>query len=250
MTTRLPVLLLTRPEVASRDFAAALQAEGPGGFVTVVSPLIGIALRGPLPDMTGVRGVIFTSANGVEAYAALGGTAGLPCFTVGQATADAARDLGFDPRVAGGDAEALVAFVRAAAPEAPVLHLRGAHSRGAVAERLSSAGTETHEAVIYDQPLGDLTAEAQAALAGSVPVVLPLFSPRTAARFAELAAGLKSFRAPLLVAAMSGAVAGALGSVGAERVLVAARPTGREMRKVVAMLMDEARTLEGRGSPQ
>jgi uroporphyrinogen-III synthase len=246
MTAPLPVLLMTRPEAASAAFVDALRADTGGGFATIVSPLIGISITGPLPEMTGMRGVIFSSANAVQAFAALGGVAGLACFTVGESTAEAARDLGFDPVSADGDAAALVALVIAHRAAGPLIHLHGVHSRGAVGENLNSAGVETFSAVIYDQPLQDLTVEARSALDGAGPVIVPLFSPRTAAQFARVATRFGA----AWVAAMSPAVREALGPQEPERLVVAARPTGSEMRKLVAMLMDEARTLEARDSAQ
>lgn len=246
MTALRPVLLMTRPEAASGAFADALAAQTGGGFAVVISPLIGIEPCGPLPDMGGMRGVIFTSAHGVQAYGALHGPVGLPCFTVGAATAEAARALGFDPVSADGDADALVTLITARAPTGPLMHLHGTHSRGDVGQRLTCAGIETKSTVIYDQPLLDLSGEAKAVLTGPAPVIVPLFSPRTAARFAETALRLTS----VWIAAMSPAVAEALGTDRGAQVRIAARPTGAEMRKVVAMLMEEARTLESRETPQ
>ena len=63
-----PFLLLTRPERESRRFLAELAAER---AEPLVSPLLDIVTTGPLPYLAGVRGLIFTSANGVRAYAAL-----------------------------------------------------------------------------------------------------------------------------------------------------------------------------------
>ncbi|MFZ5963645.1 uroporphyrinogen-III synthase [Thalassococcus sp. BH17M4-6] len=236
---------MTRPADRSEAFVTALRAEVGTGFASVVSPLIGLQTTGPLPDMGAMRGVIFTSASAVDAFRALGGTPLDPCFVVGAATAAAARSAGFEPVSADGDVEDLIALIMARSTAGPLMHLRGAHSRGELAKRLSSAGIETHEAVIYDQPLLSLTAEAAAALDGPGPVIVPLFSPRTAARFAESAPRLTS----AWIVAMSGAVAETLAQTPPIRLCVAARPTGSEMLKMVAMLMDEARTLEsGRGA--
>ncbi len=240
MTHATPILLMTRPQAASEAFVTALHGAGEQGFVPVISPLIGVRTCGVLPDMTRYFGVIFTSANGVAAYRALGGPAHLACFVVGAATSAAARDAGFAPTSADGDAAALVRLVRSLSPRGPLLHLRGTHARGDVAKNLSLAGTETHEAVIYDQPLLDLTPQARLALNGTAPVVVPLFSPRSAARFAAVA----SRGAPLLIAAMSAGIRKEVVDLCAIQNIVTPQPSGEAMQKAALHLLGLARTLE------
>ncbi|MBN9886155.1 uroporphyrinogen-III synthase [Salipiger abyssi] len=240
-----PILLLTRPEPASRRFLAEIEAQGITGFGTVISPLIGIETTGPLPEMAGIRGAIFTSANGVRAYRALGGPVLPRCYTVGETTARAAAEAGFAPKSAGGNAGDLVAMIAAEAPEGPLLHLRGTHSRGQVAERLCQTGVATREAVIYDQPAQELSAEAKAALDGETPVILPLFSARSAAQFAKAPPG----RAPLIVAAMSGDVSAALEALYVTRLEIPARPDAAHMRAVViGLLRDSGALVQPHGS--
>ncbi len=246
MTDMVPVLLMTRPQVASEAFVTALQGTGEAGFTPVISPLIGVRTCGKLPDMTRYLGVIFTSANGVAAYRALGGTVTGACYVVGASTAAAARDAGFAPVSADGDAAALVQLVRSLSARGPLLHLRGTHARGDVAKKLSLAGTETHQAVIYDQPEMELTAEARATLNGLAPVVVPLFSPRSAARFASLG----DVRAPLLIAAMSHAIWQEVVDLRAIQNIVTAQPTGGAMQKAALQLLGLARTLESRQDAQ
>ena len=168
------------------------------------------------------------------------------CYTVGTATADAARAAGFHPISADGDADALVTMIKAAQPTGPLLHVRGAHSRGNVAERLSSAGIETDSAILYDQILQPLSAAALQALSQDRPVVVPLFSPRSAAAFASHG----PFAAPLYLAAMSPAVAEPLAQLEPAALLVAAQPNGTALRKRVAELWSRAQALEGREPDQ
>ncbi|WP_353473442.1 uroporphyrinogen-III synthase [Salipiger sp. H15] len=239
-----PFLLLTRPRAASERFVAELLDEGVTGFTPILSPLIEVETRGALPAMEGITGLVFTSANGVRAYAELGGPA-LPAYAVGEATARALREAGMTPRVAGGDAESLLALVLAEAPGGRLLHLRGTHARGEVAARLAAAGQPCAEAVIYDQPTRPLTAEAVAALRGQVPVVVPLFSPRSAAIFAE-AAGVVNATAPLFAALMSAEVEAALSGLYVLDSEIVLRPDGRLMRKSVEKLLECARSLVDR----
>ncbi|MBU2959669.1 uroporphyrinogen-III synthase [Citreicella sp. C3M06] len=232
-----PILLLTRPEPAARRFLAAV-SERVEGFHPILSPLLRIEPHGPLPQTDAV-GAIFTSANGVAAWQALGG-APLPlCYTVGDATARAARAAGFAPISAQGNADALVALIRAQAPRGPLIHLRGTHSRGDVARRLTDAGIPVREAVIYDQPAQELSAEALMALSGQAPVILPLFSARTAQQVAQTPAG----RAPLIVAAISPEVADALGALYVQRLEIPARADAEHMQAVVIGLLKDSGAL-------
>ncbi len=239
MTATRPVLLMTRPEAASRAFVEALQAEGATDFDVVLSPLIDIAPAGPLPPLDGVAAVIFSSANGVAAFRALGGAAPLPAYCVGPATARAAREAGFEVRATCADADALVGHVPGVHPGGPVLHLRGEHARGAVVERLAHAGLESADAVIYRQPERPPTDAARAALSGARPVVAPVFSPRTGGILARNRA-----EAPLLVAALSEAVAKALAPLHSRAVAVAARPDQAAMLACTLDLLRRARHLE------
>ncbi len=232
----LPVLLLTRPEAQSRAFAATLADAGP--FRLVISPLIGIAPTGALPDMDGFRGLIFTSVNGVAAYRALGGPP-LPAFAVGEATAEAARAAGMTALAADGFAETLIAILKERRPPGPLLHIRGRHARGDVAARLTAAGLPVATAILYEQPALPPTPEARAALSGPETIVAPVFSPRTGALFSEL-----EVQAPLLVAAMSEAVAKALAPLHKQDLKIASRPDSASMRELVADLLRRARAGE------
>ncbi|WP_417718637.1 uroporphyrinogen-III synthase [Salipiger sp.] len=240
-----PILLLTRPEAASRQFLADLTTAETPSFTPVLSPLMSIEALGPLPEVPKSSGVIFSSANAVRCWQALGGGVRSPCYTVGRATARAARTAGFDPISADGDADALVSVILGQNPGVPLFHLRGTHTRGNVAGRLRDGGCDVSVAVIYDQPAHELSDEARAALNGTVPVVVPLFSPRSAAQFARTPPG----GAPLFVAAMSADVSDALRGIYLTRLDILPRPEGRAMLAAVKEMLQAAGTLEvDRGS--
>lgn len=240
--TGTPTLLLTRPAEASQRFAAQLYGVlGDRMPEVLIAPLMRVDYAGRLPEMDRVAGLIFTSANGVRAYVAARGPRDRPAWAVGDATAEAARRAGIAARVAGGDARGLIETLRQARPNGRLLHIRGEHARGEVAPKLRAAGLQAQECVLYRQillPLGDA---AQAALDGRRPVIVPLFSPRTAGQFAIQHQG----RAPLLVAAMSLAVAGKVAHLPAARLLTAARPDAPAMLAAVVALLDHAARLEG-----
>ena len=231
-----PTLLLTRPTEASDRFAAQVRACLGDAIKVVVAPLI--APRFLDPDLPQVilsgraRGLLFTSETGVAGFARISADRSLPAYCVGTRTAQAATEAGFRACALGGDADRMVAALQAMAPAAPLVHARGVDARGDLAARLTASGLPTQEIVVYDQREQPLSAFALALLAGSAPVVVPLFSPRTAALFAAVATGA---RAPLHLAAISAAAAEPLKGMGAA-LRIAAEPTAESMLAAVLTL--------------
>ncbi len=230
-----PILLMTRPRAQAEEFVAQLQARD-AGFQPIFAPLIGIEYAGPLPAQDDLRGLIFTSANGVAAWQALGGRVDLPAYTVGNATAQAAQGAGMTAKSADGNAESLIEMLLDQRPDVPLLHVRGQHSRGDLAARLGSDGLETREAILYQQPPLPLTGQAQDALLGETPVIAPLFSPRTAQLFAK-----QHIKAPLLVAGISQTVVNAAQPLHIWKVEIATRPESDAMLAAVLELLEFAR---------
>lgn len=232
-TQTLPTpILLTRPLPQSLRFAAALRGRFGAGIRIVVSPLMAPEfLSVTVPDT--LVALILTSETGVEAarrIVADGGALPAPAYCVGDHTAECARDAGFVARSAAGDANALVAAIRADLPQGRLLHLRGRDSRGAVADRLKTYGIEAVEAVAYVQAPQPPTPEAVALLAGTEPLIVALFSARSVALFSAL-----PLLAPLWLACLSPAIA-AEGPVAARRV-VAVRPDAAAMLDAVGQLL-------------
>ncbi len=223
-------LLLTRPRGQSEAFAAALEARMPGHFRPLVAPLIDIApVEAPL-DLDGVEGLAFTSANGVEQFAARTTDRSLPAWCVGAMTAAAARAAGFAAVSANGDVAALADLI--AARRRPgggvVLHVRGRHAAGDLVGRLAAAGVAARAAGIYDQPPQPVPAEVAARLAAGGVDVVALFSPRTAALFNAAAAATGWPLAALTAVSLSPAADAALTAPVGRRV-VAAEPTREGM---------------------
>lgn len=243
MPNPIATLLMTRPERSARQFVQAL-GPLPDGFEVIYSPLIDIKTTGPLPDLDGIGGVVFSSKNGVAAWRDLGGPVVDICYTVGDATAEAARQIGFTPISASGAADDLVAHIIDDAPTVRLLHIHGTHTRGEITERLTAAGIPTESATIYDQPLLPLSDQAKTALAGNRPVILPLFSPRTAAQFVAEA----NAKAPILVGALSNSVAKPLETKNYMSLVIADQPNSPSMICSVARLIDQAQKLEGRST--
>ena len=219
----MPSLLITRPIASAACFVAGLAKDIQRDATIVVSPLLEIVSTGVQIDLTGFRGVIFTSSNAV-ALAPKG--IQRPAFCVGQKTAKRAEAAGWSVIAEERTADQLVTRLAELAPTGPLLHLAGAHRRGDIADRLSALGTPTEVIVLYSQNKLDLTTQAIELLNGEDPVVVPLFSPRSAAQFIEQAPDLHN----VTIIAMSEAVAKYCLNRGAARVLIASTPTGQEMR--------------------
>lgn len=234
-----PVLLMTRPKAASERFLAELARDGVVDFDVVISPLFDIEPAKSLPDLTGIAALAFTSANAVACYVDLGGRLDIPCYTVGPATTEAAKSRGMAPIPSTGSAVDLQTLILRNPPDGLLFHLHGTHVTGNLARDLTDAGVPTHSAVIYDQAARSLNKMAFDALISRLPVVIPVFSPRSGQLLAcTLAQGTS-----LLVAAMSSVVADTVQGERINRICIAQTPDSASMRLCVAQLMQEAHSL-------
>lgn len=231
-------LLLTRPAPQSAEFAAVLEAELPGRFQPIVSPLLAIRPRPAPLELAGLQGLLFTSANGIEQFAALSAERGLTAWCVGEMTAAAARRAGFRARSADGAVGDLAALVAAGhRPGAGAfLHLRGTHAAGDLVGMLAALGVPARAAVIYEQAPQPLTEAARALLrAGGIDVVA-LFSPRTARLFAAAGQGADWDLSRTVTVALSPAADAALVGLAPGGRRVAATPTRAGMLAELARL--------------
>lgn len=217
-----PVLILTRPDEGSAAFRDAVLRQVP--VYVIESPLMAIRHL-PVVAPAAPAGIVLTSVHGVAAAARMALPRGLRAWCVGTATARAAQAAGFDARDGGGEAAVLVPAILAAGESGPLLHVRGEHARGEVAARLTAAGVPCAEIVAYAQEERPLSAEARAALGGKRPIVLPVFSPRTA----DLLTTAPRPRAPVRAVAISAAAAKPLEGWLSGPVVVAARPDAPAM---------------------
>ena len=236
----MPSFLLTRPEDQNARFAAELAERFGAGIRVIGSPLLQLVDLdldlAPLLAGPGVSGLVFTSENAVHAFRRKSAQGDLRAYCVGARTAAAARAAGLDAVSAEGDAAALVALIKGLAVPGQLVHLHGAHSRGAVAAALRLAGIAAIDAAIYDQVARKLSDSAISLLAGGEPVLLPVFSPRTALLFAQAVAGL-GLAAPILAAPISAATAQGLADLPLAGLQVAAEPTATGVMDALAALI-------------
>jgi uroporphyrinogen-III synthase len=221
-------VLVTRPREDADALADSLRAEG---VESLVAPLLTIRV---LPqatfDLAGVQALLFTSANGVRAFARLSSARTLPAFAVGDATARAARAAGFEQvESAGGAVEDLARVVstRLGPKAGALLHASGADVAGDLAGALGTLGFEVRRATLYRAVKARrLPVAARRALTdGALDAVL-FFSPRSAATFVSLARkdGVEPALARLDALCLSEAVAAVVRQIAWRAVAVAAQP--------------------------
>ncbi|MEP4196239.1 MAG: uroporphyrinogen-III synthase [Aliishimia sp.] len=232
-------VMLTRPHDASLRFAQDLMPMLNAETHVIISPLLKIVPVISDHDLNDYAGVIFTSSNGVL----FGGPSGAhPAFCVGRETTRATRQAGWEAYHLGDTAEDIIATLIQQNPQYPLLHIGGRHKRNRVADRLTQAGLETHEAVVYDQVEQTFSPEAMALLDLAVDVIVPLFSPRTAKIFASQYKGC----ARLHFIAMSEAVSEEINAMQSISKSIARSPDALEMK---ASVYEALRRVEAGDAP-
>ncbi len=244
MASTRTILLLTRPRPQSERFAAALAGHLGDSVDILIAPIFRIEHRQTELSLAGVGGLIFTSQNGVDAFADLTDDRTRPVYCVGARTAAKAAEVGLTVKVVEQNADALVNRLIDQKPGGALLHLRGEHARGDIANRLTQGGQPCAEQVLYDQVAQPPSAQAMTVLSGDRPVLIPLFSPRTATLVSEAA---ENATAPLAIATLSDAVTQAWTGPSPTILVQADRPDGDAMLTVVLRLNETIQRLESRG---
>ncbi|MEZ5777048.1 MAG: uroporphyrinogen-III synthase [Paracoccaceae bacterium] len=231
-----PTLLLTRPEAQSQRFAQQFERRFGSGWPVVISPLIEIRLLpfDPLPEETG--DLVFTSENAVLAFAEQCPAEGRRAWCVGSRTAEVAGAAGFVAMNGPGDVIGLIDFIKGDGGVRKLLYPHGRHRTLDIAPGLVSAGIETVSFIAYEQAEVAPTDDAVLLTSTDAPVLLPLFSPRSAGLAAR---AFGDARARFSVAALSTAVAEAF-TRPSERLAIAGRPDAEAMLTALAQLIDAA----------
>jgi uroporphyrinogen-III synthase len=216
-------VLVTRPEFDARREADALLARG---HEPVLAPLLEIEFLPGVPlNLEGAQALIVTSRNALralEAHEEREQALRLPLFAVGEATARAARALGFaEVTIGPGTAAGLPPIIRQEVhPEKGALvHISAEKVAFDLKEVLEEEGFELRRTVLYrSHPVGALADEIAAALASGDISGVVLLSPRTAKTFAALAQrhGVVTEATSLVCYCLSQAVAEAVTPLGFE----------------------------------
>jgi len=202
-------------------FANAVSDKLNAPFGIVLAPAFRIAaLKADAPQAR-IDHVVFTSRNGViHAPRVTDAVA----WCVGDATAQAARQMGYRVMVADGDADALVALMTQRKPQGSIVHFAGRHRRGQVAQRLRAAGLTARTITVYAQIDLDPPDDLVRASRGSAPLVVPVFSPRSGRALLSL-----SPTADIHLIAISAAVAAEMAPLQPVSVLTLDKPDADAM---------------------
>ena len=218
--------LITRPREDSERVASHLKELG---FEADIEPLLSIRYLDPPLPLSGVTALIFTSANGVRAFARLEKSRRWPVFAVGEQTRRMALESGFsEVRSAQGDVAALIHLIKThiLPKEKKLFHAAGTHGEGALQLQLEEKGYNIIRQALYEaEAVTEFSSNTQKMLSqGGYKGVL-FFSPRTAAIFVKLCqkAGITNLQKTDALA-LSQAIADKLASIRFARVKIAHEP--------------------------
>ncbi len=221
--------LVTRPREDSEAVALALAERG---LDVMIEPLLDIApVLGATVDDSDAQGILVTSANGIRALARLYSDRRLPVWAVGDASAQMARDLGYEQvESAQGDVDTLAQLVaeRVDPAKGVLLHAAGTVNAGDLAGRLGVLGFQVRRQVLYQAVTAtELSPELVSALQRDIIHLALFFSPRTAATFVRLVhlAGLGEKTVRIRAYGLSANVSAQLAPLSWAAVLQAAEPT-------------------------
>lgn len=228
-------VLLTRPRAQAEAFARQLTLRFGGRVRPIVAPLMAPEYLSPPIPPGPFSAVIFTSAHGVEGALRLGVSLPRLAYCVGRSTAAAATAAGLEARSADGDATDLVTLIRQAEQNGRLLYIRGVDTSGDIAKALNLLGIQTVSLQVYLQKAIPFEGESLDLLRQRTPVILPLFSPRSARIFRDAmppdsAAGLR-------LAAISPAVAKAAADIPHSALVTARHPDADGMLEGVESLL-------------
>lgn len=181
-------LLVTRPREDGLATAAALHKLR---VKAILEPLYRLEQVNDIPELGGpYQGLIFTSRNGAKAFARLFGIPDLPCFCVGDRTADIARELGFRPVYsANGNSQDLIALITQHCPvsEGPLFRAAGDYEDDPLTTELTAQSYQIDSRILYQAvPVTRLQRSTVMTIAKGFLDGVTFFSPAAAHHFKEL----------------------------------------------------------------
>ena len=225
MTAAAIPILITRAEPGASETEQRVTKLG---LQAVKSPVLEFRSRSDedLPDLRSISGLVFTSANGVRAFADRSADRSRDAWCVGPATAAVARDAGFD-RVheSAGNAVDLAEFIarHSTPPSAPLLHVANSAAKGDLKRTLEANGYEVDFAPLYEMRIAEsLSEDAAEALAESGPKIVLIHSAKGADAFVRLCTNYQPQQ--LTIVAISAAAAQPLTVLNPNAVHLASTP--------------------------
>jgi len=216
---------ITRTQPSAQQTADAFER---AGFRTLIAPLLTVEYetnREAIPDKSVL---IFTSQNGVRAFCAGQSCRDYPVFTVGDATAQLARQMGFSVvRSAGGTSDDIAPLIAQSALKQaqylhmPYLHISGRHVRGTVSQDLRAAGFKAERRIYYRSASVQVMPDIDVTKAD----IAAFFSPLAAQTLALLSPQIRHLKA----ASISAATDEALGTLEFKQRCIARAPTVKSL---------------------
>ncbi|MGB0934456.1 MAG: uroporphyrinogen-III synthase [Alphaproteobacteria bacterium] len=214
------MILITRLQPGADAFAREIKNNG---LNAAVHPVMTVEFK-PRPQRLPETGekLAFTSANGVRAFASWTEDRAYEAFTVGDATADCARQLGFKKVTsAQGNSDDLSTLLKG---EKNIVHIRGEH----VSQDMKCA----REIIAYEAvPIPNVPQDLQQMLKDQKFTSSTFFSPRTGQIFAELLQkiGAEQCCKDMVAVCISQKASEAIDHLPWNRILIAEKPTQQEM---------------------
>lgn len=178
-STSAPLIILTRPIDGSHEFATLLRSALPDIHIAI-HPLQNITCANrPDVDLDRYDGYLFTSRNGV--IAGSGWT--IPprrCFVVGTKTAEAARAAGHTVVGIWQTVHDMIAALPDHAVQGKYAYLHGRHISLDISIAALEIGIDVTPFIAYEQNATPLSPAALDDLSRENPLILPLFSTRSA----------------------------------------------------------------------
>lgn len=184
-----------------------------------------------MPPLPAAEALIFTSENAIACFLHSDLPRGRRAYCVGARTAKAAEAAGFSVVIGPGDGPGLAEVIKAEHRGGMLLHARGAQVAHNLTEQLNLAGIETRQAIVYEQMPLALPPRVRALLTVRIPILVPLFSPRSAELFAFEA---RDADARLLLCPISRNVAEKLHGLPHARIEIAQVPDGSGVMDAMA----------------
>jgi uroporphyrinogen-III synthase len=239
------LFLVTRPEPEGDKLKGQIEAIGQEA---VVEPLMEAELLPEaIDDLNGIVALIATSRNALRALSQspyLHDAVAIPLFVVGQGTAEAARDLGFERIAVGqGSVSGFAAAIAGTLDPADglIVHLAGDVQAGDLAGELGELGFRVLQPVVYRMKAAETLSEGtrEAIGEGAIDGVV-LMSPRTARIYAGLIKrhNLTDAAAEIVHVCLSDAVARALSALGDVPIEVAEKPTLNAILEQIEQVAD------------
>lgn len=182
-------IIVTRAEPGASETVQRLHQLG---YAAVRAPALTLHPRTDiaLPPASTISGLVFTSANGVRAYASQRDDRTIASWCVGPATAYAAKQEGFSTvHESAGNAIDLAGFIasRSAPTDTPLLHVANAAAAGNLKRELESLGFAVQFAPLYEmRPAGHVPSVVTDLVEQNRPAIVLVHSAKGASAFASL----------------------------------------------------------------